>query len=78
MQYVYLQYVLYDFCRSATVNSDSEINNLKSSGVFEIKNPYLKDLDEDVLFHLQLSTKKHDLKAMFHDVRVSVLTLLLN
>lgn len=56
-------------CESATVNSDSEINNLKSSGVFEIKNPYLKDLDEDVLFHLQLSTKKHDLKAMFHDVR---------
>ena len=34
------------------------------------KNPHIKDMKEDVLYHLGLSTGAQDLKAMFGDVKV--------
>uniref|UniRef100_A0A8C6R124 Uridine phosphorylase 2 n=1 Tax=Nannospalax galili TaxID=1026970 RepID=A0A8C6R124_NANGA len=34
-----------------------------------IKNPYLDALDEDILYHLDLGTKTHNLPAMFGDVK---------
>ncbi len=34
------------------------------------KNPHIKEMTEDVLYHLGLSTKKDDLKEMFGDVKV--------
>lgn len=54
------------------------MSDLKCNGVMNghsslVRNPYLADLNEDVLFHLQLSTETHDLKAMFHDVKVRFL-----
>ena len=36
------------------------------------KNPHLKEMPEDVLYHLGLSTKKDDLKEMFGDVKVKI------
>lgn len=33
-------------------------------------NPHIKEQKEDVLYHLDLSDKKNDLKAMFQDVKV--------
>lgn len=37
-----------------------------------VKNPYLDSMDEDILYHLDLGTKTHDLPAMFGDVKVKV------
>jgi uridine phosphorylase len=34
-----------------------------------LKNPNIGKLEEDVLYHFALSTKEHDMKAMFGDVR---------
>jgi len=38
-------------------------------GLIVIRNPHLKDLSSDVLYHLALSTDTHDLEAMFGDVK---------
>lgn len=53
-----------------------EVNALKCNGnhrtyssINYIKNPYINE-EDDVLFHLTLSNKTHDLEAMFHDVKV--------
>lgn len=35
-----------------------------------VKNPYLDAMDEDILYHLDLGTKTHNLPAMFGDVKV--------
>lgn len=35
-----------------------------------VKNKYLDEDTDDVLFHLKLSRKKNDFKAMFGDVKV--------
>ena len=35
-----------------------------------VKNPYLDSMDEDVLYHLDLGTKTHNLPEMFGDVKV--------
>eukprot|EP00076_Gallus_gallus_P023765 XP_015145676.1 uridine phosphorylase 2 isoform X1 [Gallus gallus] len=40
-----------------------------SAGLVHIKNPHLEAMDEDVLYHLDLGTKTHDLPAMFGDVK---------
>ena len=37
-----------------------------------VKNPYLDSMDEDVLYHLDLGTKTHNLPEMFGDVKVKV------
>lgn len=37
-----------------------------------VKNPYLDAMDEDILYHLDLGTKTHNLPAMFGDVKVKV------
>ncbi|XP_004674934.1 PREDICTED: uridine phosphorylase 2 [Condylura cristata] len=34
-----------------------------------VKNPYLDSMDEDILYHLDLGTKTHNLPAMFGDVK---------
>ncbi|XP_012931771.1 uridine phosphorylase 2 isoform X3 [Heterocephalus glaber] len=34
-----------------------------------VKNPYLDTMDEDILYHLDLGTKTHNLPAMFGDVK---------
>ncbi|XP_036040107.1 uridine phosphorylase 2 [Onychomys torridus] len=34
-----------------------------------VKNPYLDAMDEDILYHLDLGTKTHNLPAMFGDVK---------
>ncbi|KAL5010070.1 hypothetical protein ScPMuIL_012375 [Solemya velum] len=39
------------------------------SGLLDLKNEHVKDMEEDVLYHLALSDKTHDLKDMFHDVK---------
>ena len=36
------------------------------------KNPHIKDMKEDVLYHIGLSTGAQDLKAMFGDVKVQL------
>jgi hypothetical protein len=35
------------------------------------KNPHIKNMKEDVLYHVGLSSGSLDLKAMFGDVKVS-------
>jgi uridine phosphorylase len=37
-----------------------------------VKNPYLDTMDEDILYHLDLGTKTHNLPAMFGDVKVKI------
>ncbi|KAF1652721.1 Uridine phosphorylase 2, partial [Aptenodytes patagonicus] len=39
------------------------------SGLVHIKNPYLDSMEEDVLYHLDLGTKTHNLLAMFGDIK---------
>ena len=38
-------------------------------------NPFLKNLDDDVLYHISLSKKTHDFKQMFGDVKVEAARL---
>lgn len=45
--------------------------SLHSSGLVHIKNPYLDSMEEDVLYHLDLGTKTHNLPAMFGDIKVN-------
>ena len=35
------------------------------------KNPHLKSMEKDVLYHLAIGTDTHNLKRMFEDVKVS-------
>ena len=35
-----------------------------------LRNPNIKHMDQDVLYHLALDNKTHDLKDMFKDVKV--------
>ena len=35
-----------------------------------LKNPHIKTMDEDVLYHLALSNKSHNLPEMFSDIKV--------
>lgn len=37
-----------------------------------MKNPNLETMEEDVLYHLSLSTKTHNLPEMFGDIKVYV------
>lgn len=39
------------------------------SGMSFVRNPHLDSMEEDVLYHLALSNKSHDLKQMFGDVK---------
>ncbi|XP_012664456.1 uridine phosphorylase 2 isoform X2 [Otolemur garnettii] len=38
-------------------------------GFVHVKNPHLDSMEEDILYHLDLGTKTHDLPAMFGDVK---------
>ncbi|NXP24916.1 UPP2 phosphorylase, partial [Scytalopus superciliaris] len=40
------------------------------SGFVHVKNPYLDLTEEDILYHLDLGTKMHNLPAMFGDIKV--------
>lgn len=40
------------------------------SGLVLVKNPHLDLMEEDVLYHLDLGTKTHNLPAMFGDIKV--------
>lgn len=35
-----------------------------------VKNPHLGNMEEDILYHFNLSTKTHNLPAMFGDIKV--------
>ncbi|KAI4575002.1 hypothetical protein MJT46_004281, partial [Ovis ammon polii x Ovis aries] len=43
--------------------------SLRRKSFVHIKNPYLDSMDEDVLYHLDLGTKTHNLPEMFGDVK---------
>ncbi|XP_058907546.1 uridine phosphorylase 2 [Kogia breviceps] len=47
----------------------SERNTYVGKGFVHVKNPYLDSMDEDVLYHLDLGTKTHNLPEMFGDVK---------
>lgn len=36
-----------------------------------MRNQHFSDIEDDVLYHIALGKKSHDLKDMFHDVKVS-------
>uniref|UniRef100_A0A8D2M402 Uncharacterized protein n=1 Tax=Zonotrichia albicollis TaxID=44394 RepID=A0A8D2M402_ZONAL len=40
------------------------------NGLVFVKNPHLDLMEEDVLYHLDLGTKTHNLPAMFGDIKV--------
>uniref|UniRef100_A0A8B9NHS3 Uridine phosphorylase 2 n=1 Tax=Accipiter nisus TaxID=211598 RepID=A0A8B9NHS3_9AVES len=40
------------------------------SGLIHIKNPHLDSMEENVLYHLDLGTKTHNLSAMFGDIKL--------
>ncbi|NWU15881.1 UPP2 phosphorylase, partial [Cephalopterus ornatus] len=39
------------------------------SGFVHVKNPHLDSMEEDILYHLDLGTKTHNLPAMFGDIK---------
>ncbi|XP_076199357.1 uridine phosphorylase 2 isoform X1 [Aptenodytes patagonicus] len=47
----------------------TETTGYSGSGLVHIKNPYLDSMEEDVLYHLDLGTKTHNLLAMFGDIK---------
>ncbi|KAM6071384.1 uridine phosphorylase 2 isoform 2-T2 [Chlamydotis macqueenii] len=40
-----------------------------AGGLVHIKNPHLESMEEDILYHLDLGTKTHNLPAMFGDIK---------
>lgn len=42
----------------------------RRSGLVRVKNPHLDLMEEDILYHLDLGTKTHNLPAMFGDIKV--------
>uniref|UniRef100_A0ABM5F0J6 Uridine phosphorylase 2 isoform X1 n=4 Tax=Pogona vitticeps TaxID=103695 RepID=A0ABM5F0J6_9SAUR len=50
---------------------DSSIENKSYNGnrLVYVKNPHLDLMDEDILYHLDLGTKTHNLPAMFGDIK---------
>ncbi|XP_074684522.1 uridine phosphorylase 2 isoform X6 [Strix aluco] len=47
----------------------TETRDYSGSGLVHVKNPHLDSMEEDVLYHLDLGTKTHNLPAMFGDVK---------
>ncbi|XP_004449190.1 uridine phosphorylase 2 isoform X1 [Dasypus novemcinctus] len=47
----------------------SDRNTYVGEKFVHVKNPYLASLDEDILYHLDLGTKTHNLPEMFGDVK---------
>ncbi|XP_074766516.1 uridine phosphorylase 2 [Athene noctua] len=47
----------------------TETTDYSGSGLVHVKNPHLDSMEEDVLYHLDLGTKTHNLPAMFGDVK---------
>uniref|UniRef100_A0A2K5IM44 Nucleoside phosphorylase domain-containing protein n=1 Tax=Colobus angolensis palliatus TaxID=336983 RepID=A0A2K5IM44_COLAP len=47
----------------------SDRNTYVGKRFVHVKNPYLDSMDEDILYHLYLGTKTHNLPAMFGDVK---------
>ncbi|XP_016858973.1 uridine phosphorylase 2 isoform X1 [Homo sapiens] len=47
----------------------SDRNTYVGKRFVHVKNPYLDLMDEDILYHLDLGTKTHNLPAMFGDVK---------
>ncbi|XP_054065734.1 uridine phosphorylase 2 isoform X3 [Rissa tridactyla] len=47
----------------------TETTGYAGSGLVHVKNPYLDSMEEDVLYHLDLGTKTHNLPAMFGDIK---------
>ncbi|XP_005049809.1 PREDICTED: uridine phosphorylase 2 isoform X2 [Ficedula albicollis] len=47
----------------------TETTAYSGSGLVLVKNPHLDLMEEDVLYHLDLGTKTHDLPAMFGDIK---------
>ncbi|XP_060113347.1 uridine phosphorylase 2 [Heteronotia binoei] len=58
---------------SVVVNSSkpvkTERKNYTGNELVYVKNPHLDSMDEDVLYHLDLGTKTHNLPAMFGDIK---------
>ncbi|XP_029330350.1 uridine phosphorylase 2 isoform X2 [Mus caroli] len=51
------------------LRSFSHLSLLMGKRSVYVKNPYLEGMDEDILYHLDLGTKTHNLPAMFGDVK---------
>ncbi|XP_009883779.1 PREDICTED: uridine phosphorylase 2 [Charadrius vociferus] len=47
----------------------TETTGYSGGGLVHIKNPHLDSMEEDVLYHLDLGTKTHNLPAMFGDIK---------
>ncbi|XP_054237238.1 uridine phosphorylase 2 [Indicator indicator] len=47
----------------------TETTGYAGSGLVHVKNPHLDSMEEDVLYHLALGTKTHNLPAMFGDIK---------
>ncbi|XP_061302330.1 uridine phosphorylase 2 isoform X1 [Pezoporus flaviventris] len=47
----------------------TETTVYSGSGLVHIKNPHLDSMEEDILYHLDLGTKTHNLPAMFGDIK---------
>ncbi|KAG8125034.1 hypothetical protein E2320_020469 [Naja naja] len=62
-----------DGTRVFLANSNQHINTGKEkhsrNGFVYVKNPHLDLMEEDILYHLDLGTKTHNLPAMFGDIK---------
>ncbi|XP_019377913.1 PREDICTED: uridine phosphorylase 2 isoform X3 [Gavialis gangeticus] len=47
----------------------TEKKGYAGNGFVHVKNPHLALMDEDILYHLDLGTKTHNLPAMFGDIK---------
>lgn len=50
------------------LRSNMWLNTLRQQ--VQVKNPYLDAMEEDILYHFNLSTKTHNLPEMFGDIKV--------
>ncbi|XP_017679263.1 PREDICTED: uridine phosphorylase 2 isoform X1 [Lepidothrix coronata] len=47
----------------------TETTGYSGGGFVHVKNPHLDSMEEDILYHLDLGTKTHNLPAMFGDIK---------
>uniref|UniRef100_A0A8C5RMJ3 Uncharacterized protein n=1 Tax=Laticauda laticaudata TaxID=8630 RepID=A0A8C5RMJ3_LATLA len=47
------------------------VSTRRGNGFVYVKNPHLDLMEEDILYHLDLGTKTHNLPAMFGDIKVT-------
>ena len=63
------------FARGFAKMEDQELTKKERKRSADVQNKYIQSMKDDVLYHIGLSSGSQDLKAMFQDVKVSLMCI---